>query len=438
FHVGVSPMASLTLVTADSTRTSARAGCTNCLAAVPGLPPLGSSDTSRATDYSPWLSLLPRYWIPTFEGSTTDGTSYGLETTGADIIARHAYTLELLHNPRWAENSAWLWYRYAGFGLPLVDLYASQNYSNGNFRFVNQPTGPTFGLAERERIVSLMTTFTRPRFRNYTVASIGGELQGIAYSTTPDTILQHLSTFYRRGRSFPAIVGSAGWSNAQRPGLSISAEDGISASVSGWQRWRAGTSGGPTRTAIGVTSIYKSLDLPGFAHHVLALRAAGGISDDRSPDLFSAGGISGTSLEVFPGVSVGQQRRVFGVRGYPIASEAGIRAYTATAEYRAPLLAPSRGFRFIPVFIDRTSLTFFGETGRAFCPASANLVDGVCTASRIENPVMTSAGAELNVDTGLQLDLQARLRLGVAFPLANREVLGASRAQAYATFGASF
>ncbi|HEY1953513.1 MAG TPA: hypothetical protein VGG76_11990, partial [Gemmatimonadaceae bacterium] len=224
FHVGVSPIASLTLVTADSTRTSARAGCTNCLAAVPGLPPLGSSDTSRATDYSPWLSLLPRYWIPTFEGSTTDGTSYGLETTGADIIARHAYTLELLHNPRWAENSAWLWYRYAGFGLPLVDLYVSQNYSNGNFRFVNQPTGPTFGLAERERIVSLMTTFTRPRFRNYTVASIGGELQGIAYSTTPDTILQHLSTFYRRGRSFPAIVGSAGWSNAQRPGLSISAE----------------------------------------------------------------------------------------------------------------------------------------------------------------------------------------------------------------------
>jgi hypothetical protein len=45
---------------------------------------------------------------------------------------------------------------------------------------------------------------------------------------------------------------------------------------------------------------------------------------------------------------------------------------------------------------------------------------------------------ELNIDTGLQLDLQARLRLGLAFPLANREQLGASRAQAYATFGGSF
>jgi hypothetical protein len=52
--------------------------------------------------------------------------------------------------------------------------------------------------------------------------------------------------------------------------------------------------------------------------------------------------------------------------------------------------------------------------------------------------MMRSAGAELNIDTGFQLDLQARVRLGVAFPLANRERVGASKAQAYATFGASF
>jgi hypothetical protein len=51
---------------------------------------------------------------------------------------------------------------------------------------------------------------------------------------------------------------------------------------------------------------------------------------------------------------------------------------------------------------------------------------------------MGSAGAELNIDSGFQLDVQARLRLGIAFPLINRERLGASVAQAYATFGASF
>jgi hypothetical protein len=83
-------------------------------------------------------------------------------------------------------------------------------------------------------------------------------------------------------------------------------------------------------------------------------------------------------------------------------------------------------------------MTLFGETGRAYCPADADTVDGVCSTANIGNPAMTSAGAELNVDTGLQLDLQARFRFGVAFPLANRELLGASRAQLYATFGSSF
>jgi len=437
FHLGVAPLSAVHPVAADSTRTSPRSGCITCLAIVGGLPPLGTVDTSRATDYSPWRTLLPRYWLPTFESTTTDGTSYGLVTSGTDVIGRHDYTIEILHNSRWAENSAWLWYRYAGFGLPLIDLYASQNYSNADVAFTDQPDSP-FGLTEREQIVSLMTTFIRPRFRNYTIASIGGEIDRISYTTLPDTMLQHLSSFFSEGHNFPAIVASAGWSNTQRPGLSISPEDGVSLSLSGRQRWQSGESGGSTRSVVGVSSAYKSIDLPGFAHHVLALRAAGGLTDDRSPDLFSAGGIRGSSLEVFPGAALGGQRRVFGVRGYPASAERGIRAYTGTVEYRAPLGAPSRGFRFIPVFVDRTSLTFFGETGRAFCPSTADTTNGVCTPANIGNPTMTSAGAELNVDTGLQLDIQARFRLGVAFPLANREELSASRAQVYGTFGASF
>jgi hypothetical protein len=270
------------------------------------------------------------------------------------------------------------------------------------------------------------------------VLSFGGEIESIRYSTTPDTLLPLLSPFYSAAYTYPAMIASAGWSNARRPGLSISAEDGISGSVSARQRWQRGTSGSSTRSVVTVTSAYRALDLPGFAHHVIALRAAGGVTDERSPDLFSAGGISGTLVEVFPGVSLGQQRRTFGVRGYPVSAERGIRAYSGAIEYRAPLAAPSRGFRFIPVFIDKTSLTFFGEAGRAFCPASAVRTDGVCQVTDVANPVMQSAGVELNIDTGLQLDLQAKLRLGLAFPLANREQLSAGKAQAYATFGSSF
>jgi hypothetical protein len=383
---------------------------------------------------------LPRYWSPVFESTSEDGTSFGASTSGYDIVGRHSYAAEVLRNNRFSQNSAWLWYTYAGLGLPLIDLYASQNFSNGTvFQTAGGVTTPFGTLMERERLASLRATFVRPRFRTYSYASVGGEIDHLSYETKPGDLLVRLNPFYSTSRTLPGIIASLGWSNAQRPELSISPEDGISASVNGRQRWERGTAGSATRSIVGISSIYKSLDLPGFAHHVLAFRAAGGLTDQRSLDTFSAGGISGTSLEVFPGVTAGQQRRVFGVRGYPVSSETGIRAYTATVEYRAPLTAPSQGFRFIPVFIDKTSLTLFGETGRAYCPASAvNAGSGICDSFEVGNPVMSSAGAELNIDTGIQLDVDARVRLGIAFPLANREELFARSAQVYATFGASF
>jgi len=437
YHIGVAPLSAIEPVAADSTRISPRPNCPNCLDITPGLPPIGAADTSRATNYSPWLSLLPRYWSPVFESTTDDGTSFGAETAGFDIVGRHAFSLEVLRNNRFDENSAWFSYRYAGFGLPVLDFSASQDFSNGRiFGNVGGVSTDVGDLKERDRIVSLQATFTRPRFRTYSILSFGGEIETTDFSTGPDTLLAHLPPFYGASHTYPALIASIGWSNAQRPGISISPEDGITLSASGRARWQNGTSGGATQRVIGVGTGFKSLDLPGFAHHVVAARAAGGITDENSTDRFSAGGISGTFLELFPGYSVGGQRRTFGVRGYPAGAEGGIRAYSAALEYRAPLFAPSRGFRYLPVFIDRTSLTIFGETGRAWCPEV--VASGVCRPEDVSNPVMTSAGAELNIDTGLLLDVGARFRLGVAFPLINRAQLGASSPQAYATFGSSF
>ena len=441
YHLGVAPLPSGTSYPAtDSSHVSPRQGCSNCVDTIPGLAPPGSADTSKAIRYSPWGSLLPRYWSPVLESTTDDGTSFGASTSGYDVIGRHSYAAEVLRNNRFSQNSAWLWYTYAGLGLPLLGLYASQNFSNGAvFDDAGGVTAPVGTLIERERVASLQATFIRPRFRTYSYASVGGEIDYLSYATTPGDLLRQLNAFYSTSRTLPGIIASLGWSNAQRPQLSISPEDGISASINGRQRWERGTVGSATRSVVGISSIYKSLDLPGFAHHVLALRAAGGVTDERSLDTFSAGGISGTSIEVFPGVTAGQQRRVFGVRGYPVSSETGIRAYTATIEYRAPLTAPSRGFRFIPVFIDKTSFTVFGETGRAYCPRSAvGAGSGICDSSEVGNPVMSSAGAEMNIDTGIQLDVEARVRLGIAFPLANREQLRASSAQLYGAFGTSF
>ncbi|HEX2693271.1 MAG TPA: hypothetical protein VHL12_04355 [Gemmatimonadaceae bacterium] len=437
-HIGVGPLPpGLGAADAGDTRPGYRANCASCVSIPAGLPPAGTIDTSRATRYSPWRSLVPRYWQPVIESGTWEGTSFGATTGGYDIVDRHNYTAELLRNNHLDENSAWFWYRYAGLGLPLLDVYAAQEYSNSEFTLQGSPA--IMALKERDRTASLQATFVRPRYRTYSLLSFGGELETFSYATSPDTVLRLVSSFFSRTHTLPSLIASAGWSNARRPELSISPEDGLSISLNARQRWERGTAGQSTRNAVGVTSLYKSLDLPGFAHHVLALRAAGGIADERSLDLFSAGGISGTSIDVFPGISAGQARRTFGVRGYPTSAERGIRAYSAALEYRAPLTNPSRGIRFIPVFFDKTSVSLFGETGRAFCPAGAAALEGgVCELVGTTNPVMTSVGAELNIDTGIQLDLPARLRFGIAFPLANREQVGAAAAQLYGTFGASF
>jgi WD40 repeat protein len=437
-HIGIGPVPP-PVRSADTgeARVAYRANCANCVSIIAGLPPAGTIDTSRATRYSPWRSLLPRYWQPVLESGTWEGTSLGATTGGYDIVDRHDYTVELLRNNRLDENSAWLSYRYAGLGLPLLDVYAAQEYSNSEFTLEGSPAIAI--LKERDRTASLQATFVRPRYRTYSRFSFGGELETFSYATSPDSVLGLISSFFSRAHTLPSVVASAAWSNARRPELSISPEDGLSVSLNARQRWERGTAGQSTRSIVGVTSLYKSLDLPGFAHHVLALRAAGGIADERSFDLFSAGGISGTSVDVFPGISVGQPRRTFGVRGYPTSAERGIRAYSASLEYRAPLTNPSRGVRFIPVFFDKTSFSLFGETGRAFCPANAAALDGgICELAGDANPVMTSVGAELNIDTGIQLDFPARLRFGVAFPLANREQVRAAAAQLYGTFGASF
>ena len=63
---------------------------------------------------------------------------------------------------------------------------------------------------------------------------------------------------------------------------------------------------------------------------MLALRVAAGIADDRTPDRFSAGGVSGSSVSIISGYAVGGQRRTFGVRGYPAGAEAGIRAMSGS------------------------------------------------------------------------------------------------------------
>ena len=191
-------------------------------------------------------------------------------------------------------------------------------------------------------------------------------------------------------------------------------------------------------SVVGTAAGYRSLDLPGFAHHVLALRLAGGFADRRAATALEVGGTSGTAVEIVPGYDVGEGRRTFGVRGFESASIHGTRAAAASLEYRAPFVLGGRGFRLLPFFFDRSSLTAFADAGVATC-ASDPLYLSICSPAPRIGRTIASVGAELGISAALlQWDSPQAIRVGVAVPVVGRDVTNARPASAYVAFGLSY
>jgi hypothetical protein len=440
YHLGVAPVPQAQPGIRDTSILGERSACATCRIRNPGVPAIAPVDSSSATRYSPWRSLAPTYWEPVVESSAGLGTRIGAATNGVDVVGRHFYFAQATLNTKYREGEGFAAYHYAGLGQPYIDLAIEQAWDHSPI--VNSARATVGDLAQRSRIYSASATVTRPRIRTFTTVSLGAEFETRHYVTDPDTLLSLLPAFFRESFHYPSLFTSVAWSNTQRPPLSISREDGITISATARQRWRSAagseSGGAPSRSIVGVSAAYRSLDLAGFAHHVIAVRGAAGYADERAISAFSVGGLSGTSLEVLAGVTVGDERRTFGVRGFPPSAERGIRAFAGSLEYRAPIAAPSRHIPFIPLLFDRFSATAFADAGRAYCPGELVPVAIVCRAADSENPWLASAGAELNLDAALYYDIPARIRFGVAVPVANRDYGRGKAASFYLTFGSSF
>ncbi|MBC7789856.1 MAG: PD40 domain-containing protein [Anaerolineae bacterium] len=416
-HVGVSPFKELVGIPATAATQDA------------GSPAPVASDTSHAREYSPWRSLIPRFWTPLIGETATGGISVGAGVEGRDVVGRHAYAFEALLDFANSDHEGSAFYRYRGLGQPVIDAQISREWS----RFaVTDTAGEGIGsLRRRAHIAELSATFNRPRTRTSMYATIGGELEYRDFRTEPFALLDRLDPVFSSSQELPGITALAGWSNVQRPTLAISNEDGISLAASTRVRWLRGESGIRSRSTTAAASLYKSVDFPGFAHHVLAGRAAIGISDGSLPGEFSVGGTSASSVSGIPGLSLGE-RRLFAVRGFPPGARFGRRALAGSAEYRAPLRRRSRGFGLWPFFLDRASLTLFADAGTAFDP-------GQGTFGRVPaNSWLASVGAELNVDAALQYDIPYRFRLGIARPVVDNSMLRTRSLSVYLRAGTSF
>ena len=391
-------------------------------------------DTTASRRYSPWRTLLPRYWLPTVEESGDNEIAYGAITSGADVIGRHGYSASLRVTPASGDIAGGFGYEYAGLGNPIVGASFSQ-FGDYDALRTSSTSGIVGYLRERSRVVDLSMTLLRPRFRTGSSLTIAAEVERVEYSTRPDTLLPLINADLSP-RDYASGVIAAGWSNTQRPGLAISQEDGLSISGSARRRWRR-DGGAGTTILVGAARAYKSLDLPGFAHHVLAARVAGAWASENSTTDFGIGGTSGSSIEIIPGFRFGDAQRTFGVRGFPADSRDGIRALAGTVEYRAPLFAPARGWRLLPLFFDKMSLSLFGDAATAWCPAREP-VPIACNGSSTRPDWIASAGGEINLDAALPYDVPYRFRLGVAAPVRLAGLPGIDPVSVYFTLGYSF
>lgn len=388
-----------------------------------------------ARRYSALRTLRPYYWLPVVQQNARDRWQFGGLTSGQDVIGRHSYFAQAHSEFGGRGIDAFASYRYLGLGQPALDLAAEHNHLDYDVAEFRTWSSTISGAA----------TITRPGTRHSSWLQSGAEVEWFRVSQDEGAVeagdRRHLHDLRR------TVFGAVGWSNARRPSFSISPEDGVSLSVTLRHRWAEldglalGTSLEDSWTeVIGTTNLYKSLDLPGFAHHVLALRLAGGYAEDQRLSDFDVGGTSGSSLPVIAGSSIGGARRTFPVRGFPVGALRGVRAATGALEYRVPAIRGGRGVGLLPVFFDRSSVTLFGDAGSAWCAAELSSAEaGVCGPGSTSREWLGSAGAEINLDAAvLAYDAIYRIRLGAAVPVRDRRELATQPVTGYVTLGLSF
>jgi hypothetical protein len=400
-------------------------------------------DSSASQSYSPWHSFLPHYWLPTLDVGIDNGYRFGATTTGTDVLGRHAMaaSIGIPLNDRGGIVSS-VSYRYSGFGLPVIAADFSRDWVGLGGAFSRDAGEHLIGeVFRRTTSGDLLATWIRPRYRTSFSVTGGVALEQRAHFSTPDSVLALVDTAGALGTHvYPSVVLAAGFANYQYPTLAISPEDGMQVAVTLRDRTRSGVAanGGQSMSVVSTMSLFKSLDLPGFAHHVVALRGAGGFSDQRASGFYTVGGVSGSPFEILPGYVVGEGRKTFPVRGYAPGTLVGTRALTGTAEYRAPLFLVGNSPGSLPFFLDRSSITFFGDYGTAWCP---NIVRNreVCNRDTQRRRIdIGSVGAELNFNLGvLSWDSPYRFRIGVVNPVQNSAYFGRS-VQVYFVAGVSF
>ncbi|HWO87993.1 MAG TPA: hypothetical protein VNL98_02465, partial [Gemmatimonadales bacterium] len=371
---------------------------------------------ARRTGYTSWPSLRPHFWLPVFHDAGTAGEFGGALIAGVDALGRASYGALLAVAPDRSRWESVLALEYTRWKAASLDLSYELDWS-ARLGTVQQ-TGQRVSLALAEEFATAGLTLRWLRWRRAAAVRVGAELETNALrNDSPVSLTLPALPDYVNG------VVSLSAQHLSRPALAISPENGARVGVAYRRRRELGGQGW-SEEARGAVNGYVALPLPGFAHWVLAARAAGGVSRGPNRAYFDLGGESGDVFRVVSGYTLGSGRRQFSLRGY---DEMGgfDRVGAGAVELRIPLALVGRGVWRLPFGLDRISLAAFGEAARA------RYVDG----SVLD---FGDLGAEAVLDLAVSYDVPLRLRLGGAVPFTSGVGNTVREPRWYVTFGSSF
>ena len=418
--------------TLDSTRLRARRPSRS--AAAPG----------EVKPYSAFPTLLPTYWEPLLREAvrtgatrTADGgvvrsrellgPALGLQTGGRDLVGRHAWSAFARlrtsgDHPDW--GGSWSFF---GLANPIVSLGASQFWDDDGPRLgqgaADAPVDTLFVL-ERRRALSASATFLKPHWRNVLALTLSGGMSWEHRDLLDNALVPTASYKLNRPDSrFGDLSATLSYSTARSYAYQMGGADGFAALVRGTTRRQMSLpdsvigvlgSDGSLDEVLAQLRVFRSLGGPGFASHVLALRASAGVARGPGADAghFEVGGASGDTDNVTRLSLISGSPLFFPVRGYDRSSRYGSRAWSASAEYRFPLLPVHQGLGAWPLYMDRVIGAFFADAGNAWGPDVGP--HGFLNGPR---EAIASVGAEMTADLLAGWIVPARVRVGAAYPL---------------------
>lgn len=326
--------------------------------------------------YSPWTTLLPRFWTPIIE-EDGENVAVGAETGGADALGRHTYFASAAWStrgrPDWAAAYAYDRWRPTLFANMQDD---QESWRSGEIRVREVNAGAQMSFRRVRRAQTIAGTFHAAR----------EEIDCPACE--PSIVTQVDRRAWR-----------AGWlyDGARTFGYSISDEEGFSAALSAeWTREALGADGNATAVVGELRGYLRA----GPRHAVIAARGAGAHAwgDDVMRRVFGAGANSSALpfLDFDPDA-------VALVRGFETADVNGRTTIVANLDYRLPLAWIERGPGTWPVFLRSIHGAVFADGG------------GAWDADPSRDKWRASFGAELSSDVVVGYSVPLTLTAGVAF-----------------------